>query len=525
MKRVPVVLVLVVLLAGLLFLERTGDRTEAEAATIVVGGPQAPVGEGERSTWYCSAGFTTPDASNDHQVIVTNDSDQVASGQLTVFPSLPNTLGDMVPIERAVQPLQVAPRSQSVVSLAPLVSSLDERLQLETGSFVAALGEFETGGVSVAHAIVTPAGRDAAPCATSASNSWWFASGTTTNEVQYQLYLLNPFPDDAVVDISFVTDGGIRTPSRFDGRLIPRQSVTMLDISAEVPVWDQVTTEITTRTGRVVAERVQLFRDPGGPIGVSLTPGVNEMSEQWFFPAGGALLNAAESYVIFNPTDEAAEVEFELKPDSADRVGDIAPFGLPIGANERWVVTVSRHGTHPVSTVAELDATNIAAPGERYFVSVRSFNGVPVVAERVLTRPIDTQRGVATSFGITMASTDQVLAVPVPLTSTAISVEAAAQSGELAILNPAGDTISRVEIWVGRDDAAPLMREQVELAPRRRANFDLATLLRDGDRWIRIVSSTGTMAELVIGTDTSIVSLAATPSVHTTSVPDLLSFD
>lgn len=523
MNRLPALLLLVALLGGLIVVEQTRDPVSFDRSTLTAGGPLAATGMDEGSTWYCTAGFSTPDGLNDHLIIVTNESDQPVQGSLTIFPSLPDTLGNSVPYERAVQPLELGPASQQVVSLAPVVAMLDEDLALDTGSFAAALVEFDNGGVIVEHAIVTPAGRDIGACATSAATNWWFASGTTTNEVTYQLYLLNPFPDDAVVDVTFVTDGGIREPTAFDGRLIPAQSLTMLDVTPVVPVWDQITTEVRTRTGRVVAERVQLFRNDEGPVGLSLTPGVNQMSDQWFFPAGAAVPGAAESYVIYNPNDAPAEVEFELKPDSADRAGDIAPLGVAMGPNERWVVNVAVHPTHPVATVATIDATTVTGRGERFFVTVRSFNGVPVVAERVLTRPIDVGLGVAGSFGITRASTDQTLVIP-PWFEPPSEEERGQRRGELAVLNPAGDTISRVQVWVGGDDGATV-REQAELAPRRRAAFDLNTLLRPGDRWLRVVSSTATMAELVVAGDDSVAVQSAVPDAGTISVPDLLSFD
>ena len=524
MNRLPTILLIVAVLVGLVFVDRSGGDSAVSESAMDVGGPVGRAGVDEGSTWYCAAGFATPDGANDHLVILTNESEQPVRGSLTLFPSLLDTLGNPVPFERAVQPVEIAAQGQQVVALSSVVATLDPLLSTPTGSFVGALAEFEAGGVSVQHAMVTPAGQDQAPCATSAGTSWWFASGTTTNSVSYQLYLLNPFPDDAVVDITFLTDGGARTPSAFTGRLIPSQSLTMLDLAPSFAPWDQVTAEITTRTGRVVAERIQLFRNDEGPVGLSLTPGTNVLSEQWFFPAGNAGAGAAESFVIFNPNPEPAEVEFELKPDSADRAGDIAPLGVSMGPNERWVVNVSLHPNHPVDTVATLDATTVAARGERFFVSIRSFNGVPVVAERLLTRPVELGVGVSTSFGVTRSSTDQVLAIPPWFVPGAPEDASVVRQGELAVLNPAGNTIARVDVLAGGQNGI-VLRERAELAPRRRASFDLNTLLEPGDEWIRIESSAGVMAELVVAPAGSIASTATVPDAGTVSTPDLLSFD
>ena len=522
MNRWPTILIVLVGLVGLVFLERSS--TDSDAATAVA--ELAPrteraIGDPQGSTWYCPGGFTTPDGANDHRVIVTNPTEEIVSGSLTIFPSLLDVVGDPVAFERAVQRLELAPNSQQVISLAPIVASLDPLLATNTGSFVGALVEFGRSGVSVEHATVSPAGTDMAACSTTASSSWWFASGTTTNAVTHQIYLLNPFPDAAVVDVSFVTDAGVRTPSRLDGRLIPAQSVTMLDITDVVPVWDQVTAQVTTRTGRVIAERLQIFGDEAGPIGLSLTPGTNALSEQWFFPAGGSVGGAGESYVIYNPNDLAAEVEFELKPDSADRAGDQAPLRFRVGPNERWVVNVSVHPGHPSETLASLEAPGVAEPGEGYFVSVRSFNGVGVVAERVMTRPLDLARGVTASLGIIAGSTEQMMAIP----NWAVADVPGTLDGELAVFNPAGDTISRVEVWVGDEEGQLTLRNQIELAPRRRAAFDLAPMLDAGDQWIRVLASRPTMAEMVAVAPNAVLHTSAVPAAGSLVVPDLLEFD
>ena len=65
MNRVPAILLLVAMLVGLVIAERSIDPVRASAGSLTVGGPVAAVGPDEGSTWYCAAGFSTPDASND----------------------------------------------------------------------------------------------------------------------------------------------------------------------------------------------------------------------------------------------------------------------------------------------------------------------------------------------------------------------------------------------------------------------------------------------------------------------------
>jgi len=515
MNRWPAVLLIVAMIGGLIAADRQAS-SDTEVAQAVRGqGPVSAAPDASGSTWYCAAGFATPDGFNDHIVVVTNPTDEPAIGTLTLYPSLLDTNGNPLTFPRAAQPLDVPAGAQRSISLAPLVSGLDEALGTNTGAFVAALAEFDGAGVTVEHRVVAPRGSDIGPCATSASTSWWLASGTTTADVDYQLYLLNPFPDDAVVDVSFVTDAGTRSPTAFKGTLVPAQSLTVLQVAPEVPVNAQVTAQVSVLAGRVIAERLQLFANDSGPQGLSLTLGSNRLSEQWFFPAGRSIPGAGESYLIYNPGDVPAEVEFELKPDNADRAGDVAPLAVPVGARERWIVTVSSHQSHPVDALATIDASTMVELTEPYFASIRSFNGVPIVAERILTRPV-TSGGVTASLGIDAASTDQAMLVPERLDG--------ADHATLALLNPAGDTIARVEVLVGGPEGEEV-RAQAELAPRRRAVFDMRTLVEPGDQWVRILSSTGVVAEISLAVDGVLLTTHAIPVQGSTSFPELLTFD
>lgn len=519
MNRWPALLLILALVGGLVALDqqRSGSSDSSAGGSSIVDyrGPAAEAAGASGSTWFCPAGFVTPDGLNDHVVTITNPTADDVVGELTIYPSLLDTDGNTIAFERGVRTIAIGAGEQQRISLAPLVASLNPSLATNTGAFVGALAEFDGSGVFVEHAMLAARGADVGPCATSASDAWWFASGTTTADVDYQLYLLNPFPDNAVVDISFVTDDGTRTPSAFNGRLIPAQSLTVLQVSSEARVSAQTTAEIQVLTGRVIAERIQLFENATGPSGLSMSLGTSQLAEQWFFPAGQAFPGAGESYVISNPGDLDAEVEFELKPDSADRAGDVAPRSVPVGAGERWIVTVNSHDTHPVDALTAVGVNAMATGGQGYFVSVRSFNGVPVAVERVVTRPL-AAGGASASFGHTHAATEQLVTLP--------NIGADVSNATLAVLNPAGDTIARVEVLVG-SAAGESSRATIELAPRRRASFDLASLVEPQDEWIRIVSSTGTMAELAISVDDLLLTTPALPVRGTVSTPDLLAFD
>lgn len=561
MKRIPAIILLALMLGCLIWAEHSytsaqemnqqARNTAAETAEKTEEGTKerSPVAEAREylgpaseqlgangSTWHCPAGFTTPDALNDHIVIVTNPTEHAAQGRITIFPALLNTLGNTVSFDRAADFIEVPPKSQLRYSLAQQVGSLDELLGTETGAFVGAVVEFEEAGVTVEHQITSARDIDLGPCATSAGGSWWFASGTTSGDSAYQLYLLNPFADDAVIDAAFLTDDGRRTPLVFDSRLVPARSLTLLQVSPVVPLGDQISAEISAVSGRVIAERLQILGGDEISSGVSVSLGSNRLSTQWFFPAGGALgVGSGETYLIMNPNDEPAQVEFEAKPDSADRAGDIAPISLTIGPRQRWAVTVGNHSHHPAFLSASIDATSLTQPGEGFFASVRSFNGVAVTVERVYTLPASSQdSGVSAALGADVAALEQIVSIPrnssKPTQSTDqpdndSEVAQHETTGVLAVLNPAGDTISQVEVYVGRGDGVEELAAVVELAQRRRAVFTLDSLKAKDAQWLRIVSSTGTIAELVTSGDKAVTSSIAVPQKGSLTVPNILAFD
>lgn len=524
MSRWPALVVLMLCIGGLIVGDRFVD-TDDELAVLAASAAPDPVSQASNvsgSTWYCPAGFATPDAANDHVVVITNNSADPVDGSLTLYPSLSDTNGESVPFERAVQGIRIEPLSRLEVSISPIITLLNPMLATETGAFVGALVEVDEPGIVVSHRVETPIGADSAVCTTTAASNWWFPSGTTTPGVRHLLYLLNPFSDDAVVDVTFVTDEGVREPGNFAGRLLPAQSVSVLDVTASVADWDQATASVSTRSGRIVAERIQVFANDEGPRGVSLSTGANRASEQWYFPAGGAVRDAGESYVIFNPGDEVALVEFEARPDTNRAAADTAPISVDIGPGERWVVTLSTHDRHPVDVLAQIDGTDLVQPTDRYFATVRSFNGVPVVVERIITRA-GSAVGVSAGVGATLAATDQLLVVPEPIANSGED-ESTVSNGTLAILNPAADTIARVRILVP-GEGGEVLRTEIELAPRRRGAISLSSLGLGAAPWVRVQSTTGVIVEIISAEASGLQSVAGVPLAGTTGEPDLLAFD
>ena len=251
------------------------------------------------------------------------------------------------------------------------------RVELRLGDLVpaplvAALVEADGGPVAVEHRVTGPHGVDVGPCASASAPVWHLASGATTRDARDVLVLFNPFPTDAIVDITFNTDAGSREPVRFQGFPVAAGTVVGVDIGDDVARESQVSATLRTRAGRVVAERLQEFDGSLGPEGLAVALGVPEASTAWAFPDGAVDDSHTERIVVYNPGGERAEVEVRVLPTTDGSKPAPQPFRLSV-----------RAGTF---AVVDYGAEDRVVPGVEHATVVRSTNGVPVVVERATTQ-------------------------------------------------------------------------------------------------------------------------------------------
>jgi plastocyanin len=233
----------------------------------------------------------------------------------------------------------------------------------------------------VEQSVSGPYGDAVGPCASAASPVWHFANGTTAREDAMYLALFNPFPDDAIVDLSFSTDQGRAVPSAFTGVVVRGGGLTVLDVAQHVRRRDAVAATVRARRGRVVAGRT-LLRGAAARRGVSLALGAPSPAETWWFPDGVAGDGAVERLHVYNPGGREAQVDLELTLEE----GAVEPVELSVAPGDR------------VTYVAN-DDTRVPK-GVAHAVVVRSVNGVPVVAERTTEAGPPTARaGVADTLG------------------------------------------------------------------------------------------------------------------------------
>jgi hypothetical protein len=442
-RLVPLAVVVGLVAAGLALDDRVGppeppgvDRGSDEGVLMPVAAPDTAL----RSTWYCAGGTAAPDGDAAHRVVVLNASDRDLSGTVTVYPGQVHPLADGAPElpEPVEVPLEIGAHQQEGVDLGEVIEA----------PYAAALVEMDGGEVVVEHEVTGPAGRDASPCSSAASSTWFFADGTTVQGAQETLAIFNPFPDDAVVDITFATDDGRREPEDYDGLVVPSGQVVAADVTATVTVREHVSASVTARTGRVVTDRLQSFDGTNGAEGLTVTLGAPEPTLGWAWSAGVIGGGVSERYTIYNPTDERAEVSLEVQPD--DESITIEPFELTIPPRSFGIVDDEQ-------LRQRLGEETIA-----HGTVLRSSNVVPVVAERRTGgSPESSRPGVDLTLGV-------------PRLSTEVVVVTAAQDGSIddfiSVFNPSGASIT-VTVQALTDGGLQQVGDVLTVEPLQRGTF------------------------------------------------------
>ncbi|MGI9034380.1 MAG: DUF5719 family protein [Acidimicrobiales bacterium] len=363
-RRIPVLVVIVLLLVGGGLLDRRGRPASHLSSSTP--GPQAAAASAGSSAWYCTGATATPaakDGGADGNVVVANAGSRALQGTITAYP-------DSGQPQR--RPVTVGPLSRQVVRLADVTPS----------KYASALVELDGGDAAVELAASGPLGDTVSPCASAASPQWYFAEGVTTKDATETLFLFNPFPDDAVVDLVFGTEDGQVTPQALTGLAVSGGSMAAVNVGDFVQRREQVTAAVTARTGRLVTARLQSFDGTAGRKGMALALGSASAGGLWYLPEGRVGDGLTERYQVYNPSNREAQVQLELALESAQA----EPLGLTIPAQGRV-------------TVAANDQPRIPK-GVAHAVTVRSLNGVGVVVERdVDAGPPSKRVGVAETPG------------------------------------------------------------------------------------------------------------------------------
>jgi hypothetical protein len=421
-RRLPTLAVIALAVAALVVVDQSATTpvpTDPVATEALM--PMASRPDAVSSAFFCAGGGATTGAAFDTMVVVANPGAAPADVLLTTFPAAVSGDADGMAAVAQLKPIStsvtVAPRSRADLHLA----------ELQASPFAAAVVETNDPDIAVERRVMNATGTQtsSSPCASAPSDSWYFPTGTTTRDARELLAVFNPFPVDAVVDVTFQTSDGFRNPAELHSLPVPGGQLRVLDLSAIVPRIEQLAATVFSPSGRVIVDRLQSFdgSDPNHPAGLAATLGAPRPAKVWTFPEGEVGEGLNEVFTMMNPSDAPASVQLEVGLDNPGINGAVDPIPVDIPARG-YAQVAMREQTRVPANVA-------------HSVTVRSTDDRAVVAERVISAAAPAPRhGYAPALGAPLVATRWLFA------------DGRAIAGQVAefliVVNPSTDSIAHL---------------------------------------------------------------------------------
>jgi Family of unknown function (DUF5719) len=366
-------------------------KRNSASTALVDAGPVATTDDARSSTWFC-VGATDNKPSI---VVLANPTGQVRTGSIRILSAqgtlstTPLTLnaGERTEVTLPVPPAPPGPSATTSDSAAGekteanAVVEAQKELGSESERGVAAVVEFDGGGVVADHRV----GDSVAPCSAAAAPTWYLPDGATTRDATTSITLVNPFADDAIVDVFVATNTASARPSALQGVFVPAGTVRTVDLERFVRRRSYLSATVTTRTGRIVTEGFLRFDGSGTARGSTIVSASPSRGSAWYFPSGKASSVLRERYFLTNPGDTDLTVELAFL--AADRE---EPFELDI----------------PARSILEFDtSTEDRVPtGVDYSVVVASTNNRSFLVSRRLQAKSKFRSGLASTLGARVQS-------------------------------------------------------------------------------------------------------------------------
>ena len=343
---IPALLVIVAIGAGAVLLDRTASAPERPTAPEVgaIDGPTVPSPAAVSAAWYCAEGTSNADGRALETVIVGNLATNPIDVTLTVM------TGEGAPV---VERFQVDTLGQERIDLANVVKAKEPGVVVEVRG----------GQAVVEHEVRNGNDLAVGPCAREPSREWYFAAGTTDRGAEEWLVLFNPFGDDAIVDVSFLTSEGFQAPGETESMVVPRRSRISIPIHEQISRQERVATFVRASSGRVIAERTLIFDGTDTRSGIAVSLGATGLADHWRVVNGQAQASAAQSIAIANFGDVPTDAEVSVRTDGGSVV-------------EPETVDVPARG------VVRVEFADKIADGTAYTIDVRVTRGGPVVVEQ-----------------------------------------------------------------------------------------------------------------------------------------------
>jgi hypothetical protein len=387
-RRGPILFVVIVALAAAVVAQQNApsQSSTAVAAALVAArtGVGVPPADVISNAWYCAAGTSTPNGAADETVIVASLSHESIEATVTVMPG-----GDAAPKSRTIR---LAPGEQVDVAVSDILATAEPGVVVEV----------DGGPAVVSHELRHGSDVAVEACTRSASADWYFASGTTVDGSQHDLELFNPFGDDAIVDVSFVTDTGAQEPSSLQAMVVPRRSRVTIPVQDTVLRQTRIAAHVHARSGRIVAEQTQVFDDVTVDDvqrdGIALSAGATAPATTWDVAAGSTRNGGHATLALADFSDQDASVDVKVV-----MVGGQKLPAQTVRVQSQGVTTVDVTTRVPLDTDFVVTATSRAVDGRR----------TPVVAELLASwAPASSTTGLAGTVGTTVTARRWVVAEP-----------------------------------------------------------------------------------------------------------------
>jgi hypothetical protein len=340
---VPLVAVLLIV-TGAALLDTNTSNAPARPPVPPSADAVAPSGA-ESASWYCAGGSGTSGNMAVPTVYLTNVTAQSVQGTVHVVSDTGSTGNQAVTVPGHTQ-----------VAVVPG--------DLAQGSWLASTVNLDGGGVVASQSVSGSDGWAMTPCATETSHTWYFASGGTANGHDLFVSLYNPTVTDAVVDLGFRAPSGAESqPSQFQGILVPAQGLAVADVGSYVQDASDLSTDVVTRAGLVVADELEIATN--GLRGVSLRLGAPGPMRAWALPRTVDVTNGAAAVHVYNPTGNFESVTASFRLPS----GPTAPLDEQLPPGATWIVKLN---------------TTSRLPHNDDFSTRITTNGGGVVVDRVL---------------------------------------------------------------------------------------------------------------------------------------------
>jgi Family of unknown function (DUF5719) len=400
-RRWLVIVVVIAVIAGVALAARSPGKG-ATGGPPVAPASLAGTADAESSAWYCTGQTTAAGQLAPGSVVLTNTGARRVSGTIQAVTETG------AKVESSVS---VPARGQSVAAIAPP----------KTGTWLSEAVMLNGGGVAVSETAHGPTGWTEAPCQSSTSQQWYFATGDTTGSNSLYLALFNPTSTPDVVDVSFTTPKGVVHPINFQGLVVQSDDTMVEAVSPYVQEQSNVAATVVTRTGRLVASELQLFS--GSTTGLALVPGSPFAERDWTIPQSQEVDQGSSSIDVFNPGPTTQEVTLRTRLGS----GALSPYRARVSADSTWVLSTGTQTRIP--------------KGDPYVTVVHATGGSGVVVGRFVAAPTSSQvpqDGMANAVeGLTASSPSRQWVVPSPGSAANPAVPGAAPA-HLAVTNAAG---------------------------------------------------------------------------------------